>query len=109
MDRVQTRTDPLLNASSYQYDQNGNLKQVTDRKSQTTTVTYDSLNRPTARAYADGSSTTLTWDAGNRLTQTADSVSGTITRTFDGLDRLTQEVTPQGTVSYGYDAAGRRT
>ena len=38
-----------------------------------------------------------------------DSVSGTITRTFDGLDRLTQEVTPQGTMSYGYDAAGRRT
>jgi len=32
-----------------------------------------------------------------------------MTRTYDGLDRLTQEATPQGTVSYTYDAAGRRT
>ncbi|HXH81927.1 MAG TPA: RHS repeat domain-containing protein, partial [Candidatus Tectomicrobia bacterium] len=31
------------------------------------------------------------------------------TRTYDGLDRLTQETTPNGTVSYTYDAAGRRT
>ena len=108
MDRVQTRTDPLVHSSSYQYDQNGNLKQVTDRKNQTTTVTYDGINRPTANAYADGSSTALTWDAGSRLTQAVDSLSGTITRTYDGLDRLTQEVTPQGVVSYGYDAAGRR-
>jgi len=36
-------------------------------------------------------------------------VAGTITPTFDGLDRLTSEVTSQGTVSYGYDAANRRT
>ncbi|MEP6887141.1 MAG: hypothetical protein ABI945_02355 [Nitrospirales bacterium] len=38
-----------------------------------------------------------------------DSLSGTITRTCDNLDRLTQEVTPEGTVSYTYDAASRRT
>jgi RHS repeat-associated protein len=38
-----------------------------------------------------------------------DSLSGTTTRVYDGLNRLVQETTPQGTVSYGYDAAGRRT
>jgi uncharacterized protein RhaS with RHS repeats len=27
---------------------------------------------------------------------------------YDGLNRLTAEVTPQGSVSYGYDAASRR-
>lgn len=32
-----------------------------------------------------------------------------ITRGYDGLDRLISEVTPQGSVSYSYDAAGRRT
>ncbi|MFQ5683983.1 MAG: hypothetical protein ACE5HC_12005 [Candidatus Binatia bacterium] len=32
-----------------------------------------------------------------------------MTRTYDGLDRLTSETTPQGSVSYTYDAAGRRT
>lgn len=38
-----------------------------------------------------------------------DSISGTISRTYDGLNRLTTEVTPQDSVSYAYDAAGRRT
>jgi RHS repeat-associated protein len=38
-----------------------------------------------------------------------DSIAGTIMRTYDGLNRLTSETTPQGSVSYTYDAAGRRT
>jgi YD repeat-containing protein len=38
-----------------------------------------------------------------------DSLSGTITRTPDILNRLQQEVTPQGTVTYAYDNADRRT
>ncbi len=37
-----------------------------------------------------------------------DSISGAITRTNDALDRLASETTPQGTVGYTYDAAGRR-
>jgi RHS repeat-associated protein len=72
-------------------------------------LTYDALDRLSRVDYADGSFTTYTWDAGNRLTQIVDSITGTITRTPDLLDRLTQEVTPQGTVSWGYDNANRRT
>ena len=37
-----------------------------------------------------------------------DSIGGTVTRSYDSLDRLISETTPQGTVSYTYDAAGRR-
>src|SRR5581483_887958 len=65
----------------------------------------------------------LTYDLGDRLCQAVDSKSGTISRQFgqtcaatgqnttlaSGLDFLTQEVTPQGTVNYTPDAAGRRT
>ena len=51
----------------------------------------------------------LRGNALNRLTQAVDSSTGTITRAYDGLDRLTSETTPQGSVSYGYDAANRRT
>jgi RHS repeat-associated protein len=109
MDRVQTRTDALLHAEGSTYDQNGNLKTFTDRKGQQRTKTYDALDRLTRVDYADSSFTTYTWDAGNRLTQLVDSITGTITRTPDILDRLQQEVTAQGTVSYGYDNANRRT
>ena len=42
------------------------------------------------------------------MTQAVDSVSGTITDGYDNLDRLTSETTPQGSISYGYDAASRR-
>jgi YD repeat-containing protein len=43
------------------------------------------------------------------VTQITDSLSGVIARQYDGMNRLTQEITPQGTVNYTYDAAGRRT
>jgi len=41
-------------------------------------------------------------------TTATDSISGAITRTNDALNRLASETTPQGTVSYAYDNAGRR-
>ena len=37
-----------------------------------------------------------------------DSIGGTITRTYDGVDRLLTETTPEGSISYTYDADGRR-
>ena len=111
MDQLATRKDPLLRQETYTlYDGNGNLGRFTDRKSppQITDYTYDALNRRKLVTYADSSTTSYTYDKGNRLTQIVDSIAGTITRTYDGLDRLTSETTPQGSVSYTYDNAGRR-
>jgi RHS repeat-associated protein len=79
-----------------------------DRKNQTTSITYDGINRPKLVTFQDASTITITWDAGNRPTKFVDSVNGTISRVYDGLDRLTQETTPQGVISYTYDAASRR-
>ena len=42
------------------------------------------------------------------MTGVTDSITGAISRSYDGLDRLTLETTPQGSVSYTYDADGRR-
>jgi YD repeat-containing protein len=115
MDRVATRTDPLTRAESFAYDLNGNLTAWTDRKGQVTTYTYDALNRLTFVGYDTtgapptyASSVTTTYDAGDRTTELVDSVAGTISRTYDLLDRLTEEETPEGTVDYTYDDAGRR-
>ena len=94
--------------ASFQYDLNGNLIQVTDRKGQVTKYTYDGINRPTLVTFNDGSTVTNTFDGGNRLTNIVDSVSGSIARNLDGLDNLLSEATPQGTVSYTYRPDGRR-
>ncbi|WAT14759.1 RHS repeat-associated core domain-containing protein [Xanthomonas fragariae] len=39
----------------------------------------------------------------------ADSVSGTLGWSYDSFDQVTAANSPQGTITYGYDAAGRRT
>ena len=79
--------------------------------------TYDLLGRMTQAGFGASSTTSpvydstiaYTYDAANRLTQIADSANGTITRSYDDrFNTLTQETTPQGTLGYSYDAAGRR-
>jgi YD repeat-containing protein len=92
----------------------GNLSQFTDRRSKVTTFNYDGLNRRTFAGFgtvagpAYESTLSYSYDAGNRLKQVVDSTGGTITRTYDDFDRLTSDGTPQGTVIYTYDNAGRR-
>jgi YD repeat-containing protein len=114
MDRVETRTDPLTRDESFAYDLLGNLTSWTDRKGQVTIYAYDALNRQTFVGFGTtagptyDSTITTTFDAGDRPTEIVDSVAGTIERTYDLLDRLTEEVTPEGTLTYTYDDAGRR-
>jgi RHS repeat-associated protein len=112
MNLVSSRTDPLNRSETFTYDDGGNLVSWTDRKGQIHDFTYDPLSHLlTAKFKKSGnnyeSALTYTWDVGGRLTQVADSTSGagTITRTYDDLDRLATE----GSLSYGYDAASRRT
>lgn len=122
MNRLQTRTDPLLKVESYEYDAAGNLKKYTDRRNKVTTFSYDALDRRTFVGYgtiagpAYESTITYTYGtnsggcgcgSGSRPTTITDSLAGTVTRTYDDFDRLISEVTPQGTVSYTYDAADR--
>ncbi len=107
MDRLSTRTDALAHVERFEYDASGNLTKDTDRKGQVTTFTYEALDRLAKATYADSSSMTLTFDAGNRLTKIVDP-SGTISRSYDGRDHVLAETTALGNVTYGYDAAGRR-
>jgi RHS repeat-associated protein len=128
MDRPQTRTDPLMHVETYSYDLNGNLTAFTDRRGKVTILQYDGLNREVFAGFgavtSGGTSTyestvASTYDAGTecgcgassfvgRLRQVVDSGSGTIAYTYDDFDHVASEGTPQGTVGYTYDAAGRR-
>ncbi|MFI5460682.1 MAG: RHS repeat-associated core domain-containing protein [Isosphaerales bacterium] len=113
-----TQEDAVGNEWQFFYDVFGNLTGTIDGRGLVTNYTYDALNRLATSAYnfddASGvglqypSTVAYTWDKGNRLTKVVDSVAGTITRGYDPLDNLTSEQTPQGTVSYTYDAASRR-
>ena len=115
MDRVETRTDPLSRDESFVYDLMGNVTSWTDRKGQVTTYQYDALTarpssvlaRPVPRRATPAALRPPTIRAIGP-TDIVDSVAGTIERTYDLFDRLTEEVTPEGTVNYTYDDAGRR-
>ncbi|MFQ5846383.1 MAG: RHS repeat-associated core domain-containing protein [Candidatus Methylomirabilales bacterium] len=109
MDRLATRTDPLNRSESFTYDPNGNLTQFTDRKGQVSRFTYDPLDRRTQSDFADGTFAEFTFDTAGRLIRASDSQTGSIVEEYDVLDRLIRETTPQGTISYAYDALGRRT
>ncbi|MFP3757693.1 RHS repeat-associated core domain-containing protein [Cupriavidus sp. SIMBA_020] len=114
-DRLTRTTDALARVTTLAYEPGGRVSQTIDNKGQATNVSFDPLGRPTLMGFgataSDGNPTStiaFTWDAGNRVTQFVDSVGGTITRSYDVFDRLTSETTPQGGVSYTYDAGGRR-
>jgi hypothetical protein len=128
-DSRRSSCDALGHCTSYSaYDPDDNLTQVSSATGITTQYQYDHPNRRTLIQYGvvngnPTSTVTLTYDLGDRLCQAVDSKSGTISRQFgqtcsatgqnttlaSGLDFLTQEVTPQGSVTYTPDAAGRRT
>ncbi|MBI4589765.1 MAG: RHS repeat protein, partial [Candidatus Rokubacteria bacterium] len=109
MDRLATRTDPVGAGEFFEYDGGGNLTWHADRKGQVSTFTYDPLNRRSGAAYADGSTTSFTYDAAGRLFAATDSIGGAILNAYDALDRLTAQATGLGTITYQYDASGRRT
>ena len=111
MDWVSRRIDQLGKAETFSYDANGNLVSTTDRKNQTTTFTYDPLNHRTQGGYANGAIATFTYDAAGRLLQADDTADPhrPIVMAYDPLDRLLAETSALGTISYQYDALGRRT
>jgi RHS repeat-associated protein len=113
---------PDSGATSRTFDAAGNVLSVTDARGKTTTYTYDALNRVTKAAYADGTSSAYQYDQGvngigHLITMT--DPAGTTGFTYDQHGRLLQKTqtanastktaNPTLTMSYGYDASGRRT
>jgi RHS repeat-associated protein len=110
--RVQRKL-PLGQTESYRYDANGNLASRTDFNNHTTTYSYDTLNRLLSKT-ADQffvtnnigpASVSFTYTpTGQRATMT--DASGQTTYGYDNRNRLVSKATPEGTLSYSYNAAG---
>ncbi|AWV07278.1 RHS repeat-associated core domain-containing protein [Marilutibacter maris] len=100
-------TGGIAATTQFSYDAIGNLREVVDPKSLSTTYSYDALGRLLQVASPDSGTTTYTYDdAGNRLSQT-DARGITTTYTYDALNRLATVVYPTAAenVAYTYDVA----
>jgi RHS repeat-associated protein len=105
-------------ATTYSYDDVGNLTNVSAPNGVTTAYAYNSLNRLTSLAVSKGGSTVAGYAytlgaAGNRLSVT-EANGRAVSYGYDSLYRLTSETITSdpaavnGAISYGYDAVGNR-
>ena len=86
-------SSPDSGVTTRTFNRVGNLLTSQDAKGQTTSYTYDALNRVTKAAYQDGTNDTYTWDTAT-----------------NGIGRLASATNPQGyPVDYSYDLHGRVT
>jgi RHS repeat-associated protein len=106
LNRRTSRTLPLNQFESYTYDAVGNLATHTDFNGLKTTYTYDTLNRLLSKVPSSGTGISFTYTAtGQRATMT-DPSGTTNYSSYDNRNRLLTKATPDGTLTYTYDAHG---
>jgi RHS repeat-associated protein len=93
--------------TTFAYDPNGNLTQLTDPLSQTTTQAYDALNRRIRTVDPNGGVTREAYDAGDRLTEVTDPRGLITAYAYNGFDEPTSIQSPDtGATAHTYDKAG---
>jgi RHS repeat-associated protein len=111
LNRLIKRVLPLGMTELYTYDEIGNRVTRTDFRGKQTSYEFDPLNRPTARrpdpSLGEPAVTYSYTATGMRRSMT--DASGTTAYTYDQRDRLLTKQTPQGTLTYTHNAAGRLT
>ena len=102
-------TDAAGNVSTDNYDADYNLTSTTDANGHTTTYAYDALNRQIRVTDATGAVTSYAYDAvGNRLSVT-DANGHVTTYTYDAVNRQISSTDAVGvTTTYAYDALGNQ-
>ena len=110
-DRLGRRTRrilPLGMSETSVYDVAGNLIRKTDFNGKTTTYSYDAANRLLTKvpdpSLAEPTVSFTYTSAGQRASM--NDAGGATTYQYNNRDRLTQKATPQGTLTYTYDAHG---
>jgi RHS repeat-associated protein len=95
--------------TEYTYDAAGNLEQVIDAKSHSTTYTYDSLNRVRTVQDPNGNTTQYDYYPDGSLNSVIDANLNVVWYYYDEAGRLERIDYPDGTadVTYTYDALNR--
>src|SRR6266516_164205 len=103
----------LLNGNNYvtnyYHDEAGNLRSVTTSNSQSTTYSYDSLNRLIQTSNPDNTLTSYTYDNNGNLANSIDQNGNRTSRSYDSLNRLVNITYYGKTTSmdnYQYDKNG---
>jgi RHS repeat-associated protein len=101
------KTLPLLQHEDYTYDSLGRLKTKVDfNQTTTTTYNYDNLDRLLSKVPSSGTGISFTYTStGQRFTMIDPSGTTNYTQ-YDNRDRLKTKATPEGTLTYTYDAHG---
>ena len=103
--RVHTRTDGNGNTFTYTYDGDDRITEVDYSDSTSVRYTYDPAGNLTARTDRDLGTTTVGYDTLNR--PTSQTFRGeTQSFCYDGSDHLTSLTTGGGIVTYSYDSHG---
>src|SRR5207247_4628917 len=94
--------------TSFTYDPNGNLQSVTDARSNSTTHTYDAMDRLATRVDPLGGSEAFVYDLAGNLTRRTDRKGQLSTFVYDSLNRLTTSSYADGSgTSFVYAAPAR--
>ncbi|HEV8265796.1 MAG TPA: RHS repeat-associated core domain-containing protein [Gemmatimonadales bacterium] len=97
---VVSRTDPVGKQDQYQYDQNGNVRQWTNRRNQVITWDlYDGLNRATLMTDAGGMKTKAVFDSQERFGVDSNAASIDTIR-FDPAGRPTAQISVRAGTRY---------
>ncbi len=105
------RTNANTEVTQYQYDNAGNVTNLTDGKLQHTTFQFDQFGRLiTNLDNALSNIVQLTYDADGRVQTRTTPAKGTITYTYDPVGRIRTNSYPSNPmVVFGYDLDGRLT
>ena len=92
------------------YDENGNLKTITDANDNTTSYTYDALDRSKRVTYPDNSYTEVQqYDVFGNPLKIRTRAGQIHDHKYDALSRMLASSTPDRDSNYLYDAADQRT
>ena len=98
--------EPALQApvTEYRYDEEGNVREFIDARTNPTLNTYDARNRLIQMADALGQVTTIRYDNNDNTLQTIDPLGNAVRNFYDARDRLVATIDQDGgRTRFGYD------
>lgn len=107
LSRVTKEIGALGQSYNFAYDANNNLTSLQDPRGNTTTASYDPVDRLAQALEPDSAQTSVGYDAKGRVASITDPRGLATTYVNNALDEVVQETSPdRGAISYSYDTRG---